>query len=74
MTGFAPIVHGFVRFGWRAMVKQSGVPYYFGEGFLLFLGAVFYTVSWLAFISVPSIFKLYRLVWRLDFKSYVWYC
>jgi adiponectin receptor len=47
MTGFAPIIHGFILYGWDAMIRESGVPYYLGEGFLLVLGAVFYSVSFL---------------------------
>ena len=32
-------------FGFSQMVKQSGMPYYVGEGLVLLLGALFYTVS-----------------------------
>ena len=45
MSGFAPLAHGCAIFGFSAMMKQSGMPYYIGEGLLLILGAMFYTVS-----------------------------
>jgi adiponectin receptor len=45
LSGLAPLLHGIIVFGFSNMVKQSGMPYYLGEGFLLLLGAFFYTVS-----------------------------
>ena len=33
-------------FGFSQMVKQSGMPYYLGEGLVLLLGAFFYTVRY----------------------------
>ena len=42
LSGFAPLIHGLKIFGWAHMMKQSGMPYYLLEGFLLILGAVFY--------------------------------
>ena len=41
-SGFAPLVHGLKLFGFAQMNKQSGMPYYLFEGFLLILGAFFY--------------------------------
>lgn len=58
MTGFAPIIHGFVIYGWDAMIRESGVPYYLGEGFLLALGAVFYTMR-IPEIYIPGKFDIY---------------
>lgn len=45
LTGFAPLAHGIQMFGFGQMVKQSGLPYYLGEGGLLVLGAFIYVVS-----------------------------
>ena len=45
LSGFAPVVHGIKIFGFSQMEKQSGMAYYVGEGLLLMLGAIFYTVS-----------------------------
>jgi adiponectin receptor len=45
LSGFVPLAHGIKIYGFVQMQKQSGMPYYLGEGFLLFLGAIFYTVS-----------------------------
>ncbi|OQE22408.1 hypothetical protein PENSTE_c010G03566 [Penicillium steckii] len=43
LSGIAPIAHGISIFGFDQMSKQSGMPYYLGEGSLLLLGAFFYT-------------------------------
>lgn len=45
LSGFAPLIHGISVFGFAKMMVQSGMPYYLGEGGLLILGALFYTVS-----------------------------
>jgi adiponectin receptor len=45
LSGLAPLVHGIIIFGFSQMEKQSGMAYYVGEGLLLMLGALFYTVS-----------------------------
>jgi adiponectin receptor len=45
LSGFVPLAHGIKIYGFVQMQKQSGMPYYLGEGFLLILGAIFYTVS-----------------------------
>ncbi|EPS45444.1 hypothetical protein H072_563 [Dactylellina haptotyla CBS 200.50] len=42
LSGFAPLIHGSVMFGIEKMMKQSGMPYYIFEGFLLLTGTVFY--------------------------------
>ncbi|OKL61125.1 hypothetical protein UA08_03091 [Talaromyces atroroseus] len=44
LSGFAPLIHGIIIFGFSLMMKQSGMPYYLGEGLLLILGALFYTM------------------------------
>ncbi|ETS76981.1 hypothetical protein PFICI_10855 [Pestalotiopsis fici W106-1] len=44
-SGFAPLIHGIVIFGWSQMVKQSGLPYYLVEGGFLLFGTLFYAVS-----------------------------
>jgi adiponectin receptor len=54
MTGLVPIIHGFAIYGWDSMIRKSGVPYYLGEGFLLALGAVFYTVCISSSLAPPS--------------------
>lgn len=46
LTAIAPLAHGICYFGWKAMVRQSGLPYYLAEGACLVLGAVIYAVSW----------------------------
>lgn len=53
LSGFAPLAHGIKLFGFAQMEKQSGMPYYVGEGLLLLLGAIFYTVS--IEISTPKV-------------------
>jgi adiponectin receptor len=45
LSGLAPLIHGIILFGFSKMAKQSGMPYYLAEGFLLLLGALFYMVS-----------------------------
>jgi adiponectin receptor len=45
LSGFVPIIHGVIIFGWSQMVKQSGVLYYLLEGLFLMIGALCYTVS-----------------------------
>lgn len=45
LSGFAPLIHGIKKFGFSPMLKHFGMAYYLGEGFLLILGALFYTVS-----------------------------
>jgi adiponectin receptor len=45
LSGLAPLIHGIKIFGFSQMEKQSGIAYYLGEGLLLILGALFYTVS-----------------------------
>ncbi|KFY90812.1 hypothetical protein V498_05810 [Pseudogymnoascus sp. VKM F-4517 (FW-2822)] len=45
LSGFLPIAHGVKILGFSQMLKQSGMPYYLGEGLLLMLGTLFYTVS-----------------------------
>jgi len=42
LSGFIPIIHGIALFGFKHMTKQTGIPYYLGEGVLLGLGAFFY--------------------------------
>ena len=44
-SGFAPLIHGIVLFGWTQMTIQSGLPYYLVEGFFLQIGTAFYIVS-----------------------------
>ncbi|KAJ5646437.1 hemolysin-III channel protein Izh2 [Penicillium lividum] len=43
LSGIAPLVHGVAVFGFSQMMRQSGAPFYIGEGVLLGLGAVVYT-------------------------------
>lgn len=45
MSGLAPLAHGLYLFGWSAMMRQSGMPYYLVEGGFLILGALVYAVS-----------------------------
>lgn len=44
LSALAPLLHGIALFGVMQMNKQSGMPYYLGEGFLLIVGALFYTM------------------------------
>ena len=39
LSGFAPISHGLVLYGWETMWERSGMPFWFGEGFVYGLGA-----------------------------------
>ncbi|PYH88023.1 hemolysin-III channel protein Izh2 [Aspergillus ellipticus CBS 707.79] len=43
LSGFAPLIHGIVLFGFPQTMKRSGMPCYLGEGLLLILGAILYT-------------------------------
>ncbi len=52
LSGFAPLAHGIQQFGFVQMIRQSGLPYYLGEGVLLGLGAVVYAVS--LFSVIPT--------------------
>ncbi|PWY85080.1 hypothetical protein BO70DRAFT_424462 [Aspergillus heteromorphus CBS 117.55] len=45
LSGFAPLIHGTVLFGFPQMVERSGMLYYLGEGLLLILGAFLYTTQ-----------------------------
>ncbi|KFY59466.1 hypothetical protein V496_05688 [Pseudogymnoascus sp. VKM F-4515 (FW-2607)] len=51
LSGFLPIAHGVKILGFSQMLKQSGMPYYLGEGLLLMLGTLFYTMR------IPETFK-----------------
>ena len=42
LSGFAPLGHGLVVYGWHYMWLASGMPYYLLEGALLAMGAIFY--------------------------------
>lgn len=42
LSGFAPIGHGLLRYGWEDMVRRSGMPWWFAEGFWYGLGVVFF--------------------------------
>ncbi|KAL6825591.1 mPR-typeG-protein-coupled receptor [Trichoderma sp. SZMC 28015] len=45
LSGFAPLIHGIVMFGWAQMMKQSGLPYYLAEAGCLLLGALIYVTK-----------------------------
>ena len=45
LSGFAPLAHGIKTISFGQMKKQSGMTYYVGEGFILLLGAFFYSVG-----------------------------
>lgn len=45
LPGVAPPTHGVKLFELAQMLKHFGMAYYLGEGLLLILGAIFYTVS-----------------------------
>ncbi|PYH40983.1 hemolysin III family protein [Aspergillus saccharolyticus JOP 1030-1] len=45
LSAFAPLIHGTILFGFRAMIKQSGIIYYLAEGFILLTGAFIYTTK-----------------------------
>ncbi|EXJ80870.1 hypothetical protein A1O3_07156 [Capronia epimyces CBS 606.96] len=42
LSGFAPIVHGLLLYGWADMWVRSGMPYYLLEGLVYGLGAFFF--------------------------------
>ncbi|KAB8212954.1 hemolysin-III channel protein Izh2 [Aspergillus novoparasiticus] len=44
LSGVAPLTHGVELFGLAQMLKHLGMAYYLGEGLLLILGAIFYTL------------------------------
>jgi adiponectin receptor len=42
LSGFAPIIHGILLYGWDEMMVRSGMPYYFLEGLVYGIGAFFF--------------------------------
>lgn len=44
-SGFAPIIHGTVSYGFHEMLVHRGLMYWFGEGLMFLLGTFFYIVS-----------------------------
>jgi adiponectin receptor len=44
MSGYAPMIHGCIKFGGAQMMRQSGMPYYMAHGFLVLLGTLLYAV------------------------------
>jgi adiponectin receptor len=42
LSGFAPIIHGIILYGWAEMWVRSGMPYYFLEGLIYGAGAFFF--------------------------------
>ncbi|ETI22251.1 hypothetical protein G647_06324 [Cladophialophora carrionii CBS 160.54] len=42
LSGFAPIIHGIVLYGWDEMWVRSGMPYWFLEGLVYGIGAFFF--------------------------------
>ncbi|KAI0179757.1 mPR-like GPCR protein [Hypoxylon sp. FL1284] len=60
-TGFstlAPIIHGICMIGFKQMMRQSGLPYYFAEGALFLLGALVYATRFPESVS-PGKFDIY---------------
>ena len=43
LSGFAPVIHGVVRYGWDQAWQQTGMPYYLLEGLLFIIGSAVYT-------------------------------
>ncbi|KAI1773073.1 mPR-like GPCR protein [Hypoxylon cercidicola] len=58
LSGLAPIIHGIFMFGFKQMMKQSGLPYYFAEGGLFLVGATVYATRFPESIS-PGKFDIY---------------
>lgn len=56
MSGFAPLIYSYTLFSIAHMIKQSGLPYYFAEGFFYLTGALICAVSLpaLQFIKVDT--------------------
>jgi len=42
LSGFAPIGHGLFKYGWSQMWVRSGMPFWFLEGVIYIVGAIFY--------------------------------
>lgn len=42
LSGFAPITHGLLKYGWAEMWERSGMPYYLLEGLVYGIGAFFF--------------------------------
>lgn len=42
LSGFAPIIHGLLLYGWNEMWVRSGMPYWFLEGIFYLIGAFFF--------------------------------
>ncbi|KAI0015769.1 mPR-like GPCR protein [Xylariomycetidae sp. FL0641] len=57
-AGIAPIAHGIHMFGFAAMARQSGLPYYIAEGAIFLLSAVVYAVRFPECLS-PGTFDIY---------------
>jgi hypothetical protein len=45
LSGFAPLIHGCVYFGFSLMMKQTGAPYYIAQLFFLAGAGLVYAVS-----------------------------
>lgn len=45
LSGFVPIIHGSVLYGFREMLVHRGMMYWLGEGLMFLFGAFFYIVS-----------------------------
>jgi adiponectin receptor len=43
LSGFAPVIHGSVVYGFDRAWQQTGMPYYLLEGAIFILGVTFYT-------------------------------
>jgi adiponectin receptor len=42
LSGFAPIIHGLLLYGWREMWVRSGMPYWLLEGLMYGIGVFFF--------------------------------
>jgi adiponectin receptor len=43
LSGFAPIIHGLLKYGWTVMWERSGMPWWFAEGAAYGIGVCFFT-------------------------------
>ncbi|KAF1990003.1 HlyIII-domain-containing protein [Aulographum hederae CBS 113979] len=44
LSGFAPVGHGLIKYGWEEMWVRSGMPYWFLEGAFYGVGALFFAI------------------------------
>jgi adiponectin receptor len=67
LSGFTPIGHGMIRYGWEDMFNRSGLPWWLAEGLWYGLGVVFFAsripekLAWAKYDLVGSSHQLFHV-------------